>query len=317
MPDQAAPRAPGHAPGLLLPRLGVIAAILFWGTSFVATKSVLSELSPSAIVFGRSALGAAVLVSLLAVRRKPILSPASTWPMLAAMGFVGVFIHQGIQAYGLRLTSAINAGWLIGLIPIWSALLAALFLGERFGAAKLAGLAVGFAGALVVITRGEFSVRTLALPSARGDFLILASTVNWACYTVLGHRTLRRLGPSRATLGAMLLGALMTAPFFLGGRGWREFAALSSRGWIEILFLGIGCSGLGYFFWYGALARIEASRVAAFLYIEPLVTLAAAAALLGERITLAAVLGGVLVLAGVVLVQRAPSRSARRVPRRF
>ena len=63
------------------------------------------------------------------------------------MGFVGVFVHQLLQAYGLTLTTAVKTGWLIGLIPIWAALLSALLLGERFGRAKVAGLLLGFAGA--------------------------------------------------------------------------------------------------------------------------------------------------------------------------
>jgi drug/metabolite transporter (DMT)-like permease len=81
---------------------------------------------------------------------------------------------------------------------------------------------------------------------------------------------------------------------------------LSAVGWSAVLFLGIACSGLGYLFWYGALERIEASRVAAFLYLEPLVTLAAAALLLGEPIRVLTILGGLLLLGGVFLVQWAP-----------
>ena len=68
-----------------------------------------------------------------------------------------------------------------------------------------------------------------------------------------------------------------------------------------MLFLGIACSGLGYVFWYAALEKIEASRVAALLYLEPLVTLASAAVLLGEKIQLVTVAGGVILLMGVIL----------------
>lgn len=301
----------GRQSGLVPPRLGVAAAVVMWGASFVATKSVLAELRPVEIVLGRAALGAATLASLLAIRRRSLTLPGSTWPVLALLGFVGVFFHQMIQAHGLILTSAMNTGWLVGLIPIWSALLAALFLRERFSPGKVAGLALGLAGALLVITRGEISARTLALPSARGDLLILASTLNWAIYTVLGHGTLRRLGPTRVAFGAMLMGALLAAPLFIAGSGWHGYAALSPGGRWFMLFLGVGCSGLGYFFWSAALERIEASRVAAFLYAEPLVTLTTAALLLGEPITATAVTGGLLVLAGVGLVQRAaaPSRA--------
>ena len=72
---------------------------------------------------------------------------------------------------------------------------------------------------------------------------------------------------------------------------------------LSVLFLGIACSGLGYLFWYGALARVQASRVAAFLYLEPMVTLAAAVAMLREPVSAATILGGLLLLGGVVLVQ--------------
>jgi drug/metabolite transporter (DMT)-like permease len=292
------------APRRIPPRLGALLAIIFWGISFVATKGALREIAPVTLIFCRFALGAAVLHGILAVRRKPFMPPRGNWPALALMGFIGVFVHQMLQVYGLSLTSATHTGWLIGLIPIWSALLSAFILKERFGAGKLAGLALGFAGAILVVTRGRIGGPFLALPSTRGDFLILASTVNWAVYSVVGHATIRRLGPDRATAGAMVFGLGMLAPFFLCSGAGRDLAGLSPVGWGALLFLGICCSGLGYLFWYGALESVETSRVAAFLYLEPLVTLAAAVALLGERVGAVTVLGGALVLAGVYLVQR-------------
>jgi drug/metabolite transporter (DMT)-like permease len=183
-----------------------------------------------------------------------------------------------------------------------------LFLRERFGAGKIAGLALGFAGAVLVVSRGRVTPDLLALPGTRGDLLMLASTLNWAIYTSLGHATIRRLGSLRATAGAMLLGGLMLAPLFLHAGGWREYATLSGAGLAAVLYLGIAASGLGYLFWYGALERVETSRVAAFLYLEPLVTLIAAMALLRETVGPATLAGGLLVLAGVALVQRAPAR---------
>ncbi len=296
------------------PRLGALIAIVLWGCSFVATRIALRELSPVTLIFTRFALGTALLVATLLARRRPLVPPLASWPMLALMGFVGIFVHQLLQSYGLTTTTAVRAGWLIGLIPIWSALIAGLFLGERFGLAKSFGLVAGFAGAVVVVTRGRLGTESLALPATRGDLLILASTLNWAIYTTLGHGTIRRLGSLRATTGAMFLGWLMLAPLFLQGAGWQEYPRLSAAGVAAVLFLGLGASGLGYLFWYGALQRIETARVAAFLYIEPLVTLAASMAVLGEEVHAATVVGGLMVLGGVALVQRAPSR-ARNGPR--
>jgi len=284
-------------------------AVILWGLSFVATKAALREISPITLIFTRFALGTALLLAIVSARGTSPIPPRDAWPALALMGFFGIFLHQMLQAFGLTLTTAVHTGWLIGLIPIWSALLSAALLKERFGGMKLAGLLGGFLGALLVISRGEFGHDFLQLPATRGDFLILLSTLNWAVYTILGHATIKRLGPARATAGAMLFGWLMFVPFFLFQQGWREWPNLSVTGWGAILFLGLGCSGLGYLFWYGALERIEVSRVAAFLYLEPLVTLLAAVVLLNEPVSTTTVIGGLLVLLSVFLVQRAPSRN--------
>jgi drug/metabolite transporter (DMT)-like permease len=286
---------------MLPPRLAACIAVVFWGISFVATKAVLHEISPVALIFTRFAIGALAL--LLIVRELP---PRHAWPQLALMGFVGIFIHQMLQAFGLTMTAATSAGWLIGLTPLWSAVLSGIVLRERFGFWKIAGLILGFAGALLVVTRGDFTSAIFSKPQTLGDLLIFISTINWAIYSVLGHKTIRALGPRRATSGAMLFGALMLAPWFVYERAWTQLPGLSSKGWGALLFLAIGCSALGYLFWYGALERIEVSRVAALLYAEPLVTFAAAALLLGERLSAVVAIGGLLVLAGVVLAQYAP-----------
>ena len=284
-----------------MPRFLAFVAVVFWGISFVATKAALREISPVTLIFSRFAIGAIVL--LLIVRELP---PRREWRALAIMGFIGVFVHQMLQAYALTMTTAMNTGWLIGVTPIWSAVLAAIFLRERFGLWKVVGLAGGFAGVLLVVTRGDFSASVFGRPSTLGDLLILISTINWAVYTVIAGDTIRRLGPRRATSGAMLIGALMLTPFFVARRGWNEIPNLTTTGWSALLFLAIGCSALGYLFWLGALERVEVSRVAALLYAEPLVTFIAAVLLLGERVNTITVIGGALVLASVLLTQYAP-----------
>jgi drug/metabolite transporter (DMT)-like permease len=286
------------------PRLQAFIAIVFWGISFVATRVALRDVQPVTLLVTRFALGVALLAAVLAARRLSLVAPRAHWAPLALMAFVGIFVHQLLQCVALTMTTAVQTGWLIGIIPIWSSLLSAIFLRERFGVGKVAGLAIGFAGAALVVTRGKLDPGSLALPSTRGDFLVLMSTVTWAVYTVLGHRTIRALGSLRATFGAMLFGWLMLLPLFVATEGWTELGAVSPAGWASILFLGFGCSGLAYWFWYGALEKVETSRVAAFLYLEPLVTVAAAVPLLGEPVGATTVVGGTIVLLGVALVQR-------------
>src|SRR5687767_12089638 len=151
---------------MLSPRFAACIAVVFWGISFVATKAALREVSPVTLIFARFAIAAVVLLAI--VRELP---PRRAWGSLALMGFVGVFVHQMLQAYALTMTSATNTGWLIGLTPIWSAVLSAIFLRERFGGWKIAGLIGGFAGTLLVVTKGEFSASVLGAPSTVGDLM--------------------------------------------------------------------------------------------------------------------------------------------------
>jgi len=125
-----------------------------------------------------------------------------------------------------------------------------------------------------------------------------------AIYTTIGNRTIRRIGSARASAAVIFLGLLMFLPFCVAETVWREYRHLSAAAWGAVLFLGIGCSALGYLLWYAALARLSAARVAAFSYLEPLVTMTAAAALLGESAKATTVAGGVIVLVGVYLTQR-------------
>ena len=108
----------------MAPRLQAFLAIVFWGISFVATRLALREVSPVTLIFTRFALGVALLHVVLAARGLPLLPPRSSLPTLAAMGFIGIFFHQVIQSNALTMTTAVRTGWLIGVTPIWSALLA-------------------------------------------------------------------------------------------------------------------------------------------------------------------------------------------------
>jgi len=122
------------------PRIAAFLAVVFWGISFVATKAALREISPVTLIFTRFALGTALLFGIARLRGHNPFPPRESWPALAVMGFFGIFVHQMLQAFGLTLTTAVHTGWLIGLIPIWSALLSAATQKERFGSSRRARL---------------------------------------------------------------------------------------------------------------------------------------------------------------------------------
>jgi drug/metabolite transporter (DMT)-like permease len=279
-------------------------AVALWGASFVATKLVLRELSPITIILLRFALGLGALIFIVRLKRAWAFVPRRDWGWFLFLGFNGIFVHQLLQVNGLVSTSATNTGWMVALIPIFTALLAWLLLGESFASVQVMGLALAVLGTLLVISRGEFELGTIGLPATRGDILVFLSAPNWAIFSVLSKRLLTRYPPSFMMVVTMGLGWLMLLPLFVAAAGWRELQGLSLPGWAGLVFLGLFCSGLAYVFWYDALEAAGAGQVASFLYLEPLVTLIVAVLLLEERPLIGTLVGGGLILTGVWLVNR-------------
>jgi drug/metabolite transporter (DMT)-like permease len=291
-------------------RLKALFAVVVWGASFVAAKIALQEIQPVTLITLRFGMGVAILLLLLQRARGFQWLPARDIFFLALLGLISITIHQALQANGLLFTSATNMAWLVALIPVFTALLAWLFLAEKLNALKISGLIIAFVGAVTVVTKGAFTSDTLRLPSTTGDLLALASALNWAVFSVASKPFLRRLPPLLMMAYVMTLGWIFVLPFFFGAQGWNELSRLSLAGWLAVTFLGIFCSGIAYIFWYDALAAIDASQVSAFIYLEPLVTVVVAIALVTETFTLATFLGGLTILLGVALVNGSFARRA-------
>ncbi len=296
-------------PSALWIRLKASLAILFWGASFIATKIALRDAHPATIILLRFALGAAVLW--LAIWRWRMFQRIGKrdWLYLAILGFIAVPLHQAIQAVGLLYTTASSMGWIIALIPIFTAILAWIFLGEPMTALKVIGSVIAFCGAVFVVTRGALSLETFRLPSTFGDALAVASALNWAIFQVASKPILRRLEPTLAMAYLMFIGGIVIVPF-ASLQTLSDLPRLTLDGWLAILFLGIFCSGVGYLVWYDALSKVDASQLSSLSYIQPMITVIVAALLLGETITPAILLGGAVILFGVYLVNRSATKRA-------
>lgn len=291
-----------------VPLIKALLAICFWGASFVATKAVLREVSPITLIVLRFGLG--VLVLALVVWRGNTFAFIRGRQLLylCLLALIGIFVHQLLQANALLYTTAINTGWLIALTPIFITALARVWLRERFSGGKIGGTILAFGGALLVISQGRLSLSLFALPSTFGDLLIFISAITWALFSV-GSKEMFKRYPARLVVAYVeIIGWLFLLPLFVQNASWREVGELTLPGWGSIGFLGILCSGVAYILWYDALEAREASQIGAFLYIEPLVTLATAHLLLHEEISAITIIGGLLILTGVYLVNRPSSK---------
>ena len=138
----------------------------------------------------------------------------------------------------------------------------------------------------------------------RGDLLVLGSAFTWGVYSTVNKKISLSYSPLMTILYLFLMMAIIIIPFNLNSETIASVVHLSWIGWLMVLFLGLFCSGVAYVIWAQALRDMESAKVGAFLYLEPLVTVAAAGFFLKEEITLLMIFSGLLITIGVFLVNK-------------
>lgn len=292
--------------------LKVLFAVAVWGGSFIATKIALRDAAPVTIVWARFGIGVLILglaVGLRGAFRRPGLRDLAYFALL---GGLGITFHQWLQSTGLITAQATTTAWIVASTPVFMAVLGWLFLRESLGWLRAGGILLAAAGVLLVVSRGDLRALSLGQFGAPGDLLILISAPNWAVFSTLSRDGLRRYPAALMMFFVMGFGWLFSSVFFLSGPGLADLSRLTLDGWTAVLFLGVACSGLAYIFWYDALQALPSAQVGVFLYLEPLVTVAVAGALLGEALTPATLIGGIIILTGVWLVNRQMNGPARK-----
>lgn len=233
------------------------------------------------------------------------------WPRLAATGLLGVTINQGCFIWGISLSTPLHSSLLYAFTPVVVLFLAAAFLGERPTVAKATGIGLAVLGVVLVLTARGLNLTTGPL---RGDLITLVAVAAWAGYTVLGKPLVQRYGPLAVNAWAFGFGALAILPALFWMVPGFDPARPGTAGWMELLFLAAITSGVAFTLWYVAVRRLEATQVAVFTNLQAPLTALLVWAVHGEVPTEQLLLGGLLVLAGVSVVQFSPRWARPRTP---
>ncbi len=279
-------------------------AVVVWGASFIATKVALRDLAPVTVVWLRFAIGVLIL-GVVSVIKGPITFPS--WKEIAyfaILGFFGITLHQWLQSTGLVTAQASTTAWIVATTPVFIAILSVIFLRERLSWLQAGGIILAAIGVLLVVSKGDFKSLIEGHFGEPGDILIMLSAPNWAVFSILSRRGLKKHQATQMMFYVMTIGWLFTSILFLGSGNFSDIGNLTGGSLLGIAFLGIFCSGLAYIAWYDGLQAVPASQVGAFLFLEPLVAVVVAWAILREDLLLSAIAGGLVILIGVRLVQR-------------
>lgn len=278
-------------------------AVLVWGASFVATKIALAEANPQEIVFTRLILGILFLAFVVLLKDRNFTVPMRVLRSIMLLALIACF-HLWIQVTGLQFTSAANTGWIVGLSPVFMAVIGVIVFHESMNFVRILGILISLFGLILLISKGDFT--NIGLISNRGDFLVLASSFTWSIYSALNKKISLHFSPLLTIFYLFSFMALFLFPFTITPHYTGLLTHMSMNAWLAIVFLGVFCSGIAYVLWAQALKEMEATSVGVFLYVEPFVTVFTAWIILQEHITFLTILSGLIITLGIFFVNWRP-----------
>jgi drug/metabolite transporter (DMT)-like permease len=286
--------------------------VVIWAVNFIAAKIGLRSLPPLTMASFRVCAAGIVMVPFYLGLKQLRLSafaaaPAArkgftrrdVWTFLY-LGFFGVSVNQFCFTLGLHYTSVSHSAVIVGMGPIYTLILAVLLRLERATWHKAVGMTIAFTGIAVLASEGGLSTHS---PSLLGDAITMTGSIGFATYAVLGKRVACEYDALTMTAYNHFAGALVVLPlalheaWALGTEGnWR---AVPWQAWAAILYMGLFGSAVAYLLYYWLLRFLEASQLAAFTYLLPVLASILGILTIGEKGSWTQVLGGTLALGGV------------------
>jgi drug/metabolite transporter (DMT)-like permease len=288
----------------------LIALAAIWGASFLFMRIAAPEFGPVALTALRVA-GAALCLLPLVFWRGHAAALAAHWKAIAVVGIVNSalpFVLFSIAALAINagLSSILNA-----TAPLWGAVIAWAWLGDRMSISRLFGLVLGFVGVLALAwDKASFKPGEHGVSAAVAIGACLLATL---CYGFAANYTKQRLadvpplavaaGSQAAAAAVLALPAWWLAPSAMPG----------ATAWASVATLAVLCTGVAYLLYFRLIAHLGAARAITVTYLIPLFGVVWGAVFLGEALTPAMAVGGLVVLAGTALasgVVRLPMRRA-------
>ncbi|MES2155028.1 MAG: EamA family transporter [bacterium] len=282
--------------------------VVIWGTAFPIIPVVEQALGPFQLTWYRYLPFPILYGAYLLTRRRAMFATVTgrDWLVMGAIGCVGVIGYHFPLNWALdparpgALTGAAGA-IIIATTPLWTMLIAVVTGHERYNGLAALGTAIAFGGVGVVIALGQADSN---VHLAAGALVALLAPISWALYSVYTKPMIARYGGIFVTGVTLSIGTFALLPIGIQ-YGVAPLRALSAVQWWGLAFLAILSTALGYALWNDALKRRTASAVSAYIYFNPVVATVVAVLFFHERLTAYFALGGALVIAGVLLVNRA------------
>ncbi|HEU5305266.1 MAG TPA: DMT family transporter [Gemmatimonadales bacterium] len=298
----------GRVPASPLPRrrllttqdAGMLLVCLIWGLNFSVTKSAFDQIPPLPFTAVRFIVSSLLLWGVLRWLEGPAKLPPGALGLLVLLGVVGNTCYQLAFTVGLSRTTASNSALILSTVPTVVAVFAGALGLERITSRMRWGIALGTLGvALVIATRGvRFDMHTLS-----GDLLTVLAVVFWAGYTVGLRRVPTGVSPLRVTTITTLAGTPGLVLAGLPGSFDVSWARLTPSAWLALAYASVLSLVVAYLLWNRSVKAVGGTRTAIYMCLTPLVAVAGAWLLLGERPHPLQGVGAAFIITGVLLTR--------------
>lgn len=282
---------------------------MLMGSSYPFAKDVLAVMSPLLFSASRYLIASLFLFAMMVLMRRPLALPRRDWLAMLGLSVVGVALFQACWGLGMARSAPSLGSIVMTTTTAFSAILARLA-GRRLPALGWAGIAVAFAGVVLVVNNSLTAI-TIAAASLDGTLFWMTAALAWAIYVERCAPYNARLGALRVMAWTTLIGSLALLPLSLVFDSPAEFARLDGKLWGFYLYTAIFPVGVAFLGLTAGLDRLGVARVMLYMYLIPVAGVGLSATFFGDPLTWARVLGGLTVLAGVILTRVALDRSGR------
>jgi drug/metabolite transporter (DMT)-like permease len=270
-------------------------------THIIAKDLTFTE-SPVVITFFRAAMACSVYIIYIIIYRKKLrMIEKKDIGMLFLIGLLNIPLNQFLFMTSISYTSPPNVALAYALTPVFVYIIATVFFDEIRTKLRTLGIFIAFSGTFIVLFEKGFD---LASDHFFGDMLVLLASLAFALYLILIKDISRKYGALYSNGISMITGFILFIPVFMLWPIEYKIVEITTTEWLQIAYLGIVMSGFAYAIWFIALKRIASSKIAVFNNLQPVFTTILSILIFQHELTVQFVIGGMIIIAGVILTQR-------------
>lgn len=288
--------------------LVLVAAI--WGIAGPVIKYTLPDFPPIIFLTYRFAISLIILIPITLITKQKFPKNKRGLFILTLVGLLGSSINLGLLFYGFNYTTALDASLLSATAPVFVVTAGAFFLNEKVTKKEKLGVVITFVGAIIIILQPLIEGGLFKLENMYGNLLIIAANFAWVLYVVLSKYELKhKVKPLLMTTYMFLLGFITLLPLALIQSGGvssliNQLTNTPIKPHLGVWYMAILSGAVAYFLYQKAQKTIEASEATLFSYLSPLFAAPLAVFWLGETITPAFLIGGVIIAMGVFIAEQ-------------